>query len=54
MYFAETIEHSRALMTNLASVLPVQRIKMYFYKFIKSLLDIFSGSGPYAVLHRVV
>ena len=54
MYFAETIEHSRALMTKLASVLPAQRIKIYFYKIIKSLLDTFSASWPYTVPHRVV
>ena len=54
MYFAETIEYSRALMTKLALVLPVQRIKMYFDKIIKSLLDTFSASGSYTVLHRVV
>ena len=54
MYFTETIEYSRALMTKLASVLPAQRIKMYFDKIIKSLMDTFSASGPYTVLHRVV
>ena len=54
MYFAETIEHSRALITKFASVLPVQRIKMYFDKIIKSLLDSFCASGPYTVPHRVV
>ena len=36
MYFAELIEQSRALMTNLALMFPAQKIKMYFHKIIQS------------------
>ena len=36
MYFAESIEQSKVLMTNLVLVFSAQRIKMYFDKIIQS------------------